>query len=127
MPGVDKGEAAEASSVTWTVEGKKDSGTTISEAGLLTIGEDEIVIALTVKAASKTNSKLTASVSVAVEAVYTLSPSSGSVYKGETTQFAVTRKGVAVAATDYDWSVAGAYENYGDNYKKKDGTQKKRI
>lgn len=95
--------------VTWSILGANSSATTITQDGLLTIGMDETAGSVKVVAASKEDASATATVNVTVLPAIVLSPSSGSVYKGETQQFSILNLGAAQQASDYTWSIAGSW------------------
>ena len=112
------GDAAQT--VAWTVEGTgKKAGTTISDAGLLTVAQDETASTLTVTATSTVDTgkfdTATVTVSSASISGVTISPKTATVVQGGTQQFsaAVTVTGGTLAQT-VAWTVEGTG--------KKDGT-----
>ena len=95
--------------VVWSMSGAKSSATILSENGLLTVAEDEGASSITVTATSVEDSTKSGSKSITILPAYAVYPNSGSVYKGETTQFVVQYKGTDLPTSDYTWSVAPRY------------------
>ena len=96
--------------VSWTVTGGNDS--TISKEGLLTVGTDETANSLTVTAKSKLDSTKTASVTVSVYYItsVTLTPPVEAVQKGRTSVFSASVNGTNIPneAKGLIWEVTGA-------------------
>ncbi len=61
--------------VNWSIEGKNSESTNISDEGVLTIGEDEDATSITIKATSKENEELSATVTVSIKKVGDVEPS----------------------------------------------------
>ncbi|MDR3113887.1 MAG: hypothetical protein LBU25_00005, partial [Treponema sp.] len=102
-----------ATTVTWTVEGEgKNAGTTISDAGLLTVAEGEIVTPLTVRATSTADPAKsgTAKVTVSFYSVskVTVDPKTAKVIRGDTQQFTAKVEVTGDLATTVTWTVEGA-------------------
>jgi formylglycine-generating enzyme required for sulfatase activity len=106
-------------SVSWSVEGKNSSNTSISASGLLSVGTNETAWTLTVRATSTADSAIsgTASVTVITITSVTIYPSSVVVAKGGTRQFNADVRGIgdpydpSTIVSLYDqslsWSVEG--------------------
>ena len=100
-------------SVTWTVSGSSNEGTTISEDGVLTVAADETAATLTVKAtaAGDDNRSATAKVTVKQPATITgvtVSPAAATVEAGKTQQFTATVTGTGSVSKEVTWSVSGS-------------------
>lgn len=100
-------------SVTWTVSGSNNAGTTISETGLLTVATDETATTLTVKAtaADDDNKSATATVTVTHPATITsvtVEPDDAEVEAGETKQFTATVSGTGNYDKGVTWTVSGS-------------------
>ncbi|HEX3037642.1 MAG TPA: discoidin domain-containing protein [Oscillospiraceae bacterium] len=96
------------STVSWSVKGAKSAATTMQD-GLLTIGTDETTSSIQVVATSKEDPSVTATADVTVIPAVAISPSTSSVYKGETQQFSILNLGVTQQASDYNWTVSGKW------------------
>ncbi|MCI5924753.1 MAG: discoidin domain-containing protein [Oscillospiraceae bacterium] len=99
----------ETRAVTWRVSGNTSENTVIDENGVLTVAEEEGASSITVTATSVEDSTKSGSKSITILPAYAVYPNSGSVYKGETTQFVVQYKGTDLPTSDYTWSVAPRY------------------
>ena len=99
-------------SVTWTVSGSKNDGTTISETGLLTVAADETAAALTVTATANGDgiTSATAKVTVTQPATITsvtVEPDDAEVEAGETQEFTATVSGTGDYNEKVTWTVSG--------------------
>ena len=108
-------EGEEAKQVVWSVDGNKSSKTTISQTGLLKIGDDETAEKLKVKAVSATDHSVYAQVFVTVipkaqspvvESV-SVTPKTATVQVGKTKQFQAEVTGKNNAPSTVTWSVEG--------------------
>ena len=99
--------------VTWSVEGKNSTSTTISATGLLTVADDETAAALTVTATAvgdKTKSGI-ATVTVTQPATITgvtVDPAAATVEAGGTQQFTATVTGTGGVSQEVTWTVSGS-------------------
>jgi hypothetical protein len=106
------GTGSPAQTVTWTVSGNSNIGTTISAAGLLAVAAGETATSLTVRATSTvdTTKSGTAAVTVPVPPTVssvTVSPATASVAKGGTQTFSATVTGTGSPAQTVTWTVNG--------------------
>ena len=98
--------------VTWSVEGKNSTSTTISATGLLTVAAGETAEELTVKATAKGDGITygTATVTVTQPATITgvtVTPATATVEAGGTQQFTATVRGTGNFREEVTWSVSG--------------------
>ncbi len=105
-------------SVTWSLDGTTNSGTTLVD-GLLTVAADESATEVTVKATSVGDTTMVAAATVTVTdppsptvTSVTVTPTSPSVYKGETETFTAAVVGDNDPETTVTWEVTG--ENSAD-------------
>jgi hypothetical protein len=105
------GTNSPAQTVAWTVEGTTNTGTTITNAGVLTVAADEAAETLTVRATSTfdTSKSGTATVTVVVPTVSSVvvSPATVSIAKGGSRTFAATVEGTYSPAQTVAWTVEG--------------------
>ena len=98
--------------VTWTVEGKNSTSTTISATGLLTVAADETAATLTVKATANGDDTKYATATVTVKQPATITgvtvtPTAATVEAGETQQFTATVTGTGDYNEKVAWTVSG--------------------
>ena len=98
--------------VTWTVEGKNSTSTTISATGLLTVAADETAEELTVKATAVGDSDRSATAKVTVKQPATITnvtvtPTTATVEAGKTQQFTATVTGTGDYNEKVTWTVSG--------------------
>ena len=98
--------------VTWTVEGKNSTSTTISATGLLTVAADETAATFIVKATAKGDGITygTATVTVTRPATITgvtVTPTTATVEAGKTQQFTATVTGTGDYNEKVAWTVSG--------------------
>ena len=100
-------------SVTWSVEGKNSTSTTISATGLLTVDTDETAATLTVTATAKGDGTTsgTATVTVTQPATITgvtVTPTAATVEAGKTQQFTAEVEGTGDYNERVTWTVSGS-------------------
>ncbi len=98
--------------VTWSVEGKNSTSTTISATGLLTVAADETAATLTVTATAVGNSGKSATAKVTVTPPATITgvtvdPATATVEAGKTQQFTATVTGTGDYNEKVTWTVSG--------------------
>ncbi len=99
--------------VTWSVEGSKSAGTTISATGLLTVADGETAKTLTVTATAKGDGTTsgTATVTVTQPATITgvtVTPATATVEAGKTQRFTATVIGTGNVSKEVTWTVSGS-------------------
>ena len=98
--------------VTWSVEGKNSTSTTISATGLLTVATDETAATLTVTATANGDGITSATATVTVTQPATITgvtviPAAATVEVGETKQFTATVTGTGGVSQEVTWTVSG--------------------
>ncbi len=115
---VKQGETVLTEGVTWSVEGNKSTNTNITQAGILTIGEDETASSVTVVAASKDEPITLEEYIVLVDNWYTVAVTQTEgntdyAAQGSIRKFAATvqERGATDATIGVTWEVVSADEN----------------
>ena len=98
--------------VTWSVEGKNSTSTTISATGLLNIATDETAATLTVTATAKGDGTTSGTAKVTVKQPATITgvtvePANVTVEAGKTQQFTATVTGTGSVSKEVTWTVSG--------------------
>lgn len=94
--------------VIWSVDGATSRDTVIDQTGLLKLGRDETAKTVTVKAVSKEDKDYSAAKTITIDPLFILNPSSGDIYRGESTQLNIEDDGAAVNADKFTWSITSA-------------------
>ena len=100
-------------SVTWTVTGSSNEGTTISATGLLTVAAGETATTLTVTATANGDKTKSATATVTVTQPATITgvtvyPAAATVEAGKTQQFTAEVEGTGDVSQKVTWSVSGS-------------------